>query len=308
MEMRPDISFIMAAHNAIPYIEEAIASVLAQTKVKLELIITDDASTDGTSEYLAQLSDARLTKLKSDIASGPSTARNKAMARARGQWIAIVDADDVLHPDRSRKLLDVAAAENADIVADEITAFDERATPEFCASTDPSQTISLTKWIKSNGSLGGKRNLGYVKPIIRSEFMRSRNIWYDDRIRVGEDYLLVLALLAGGANFVLSRHQLYGYRLRTASLSKSLDNNQIELLVASQSDLLRPLVERDASMQHLVEQYEKEARALASYQKLKRFLASSDWQSAIRLVKAKPIVMAALARLAMNRLSNRIEY
>lgn len=305
MPARPDISFIMAAHNALPYIEEAVASILAQKDVTLELIITDDASTDGTSDFLTQIDDARVVVHSSDISRGPSSARNTSMTMARGQWMAIVDADDVLHPHRSRKLLDLAEAEHADLVADGIATFNEHALPGFRTSEGPLRHIGLTDWIAGNKALGGRRNLGYVKPIFRSEFICSRNIRYDPRIRIGEDYLIILASLAAGANFVLSPQQLYGYRLRAASLSKTLDSDQINLLLSSQRDLLKPQAESDNSIRSLMAHYEKEARALASYQKLKRSLAANDWQMAIDLVTAEPIVMTAIARLALNRLRDR---
>ena len=55
---------------------------------------------------------------------GPAAARNKALALAHGEWVAIMDSDDFMHPERLTKLVEVARHDNADIVADNIVEFD----------------------------------------------------------------------------------------------------------------------------------------------------------------------------------------
>ena len=100
----PKVSILMAAYNAIPFIEEAVHSVLRQTVSDWELIIVDDGSTDGTSDYLESFaSDQRFRSLKQDNA-GPSIARERALNLARGKYVLYLDADDRIFPDTVERL------------------------------------------------------------------------------------------------------------------------------------------------------------------------------------------------------------
>lgn len=114
----PLISVLMPCHNAAPYVGEAVASVLAQTYPHVQLVIVDDGSTDGSSDVLQQLAAGhpeRITLVYQNRA-GPWAARNHALARAHGRFIAFLDADDTWAPEALARLyaaLDVARADIA---------------------------------------------------------------------------------------------------------------------------------------------------------------------------------------------------
>ncbi len=91
------ISCLMAAHNAAGTIAVAVESVLRQTWSDLELIVVDDGSTDDTAKILAGINDRRVVVL-SQARQGPSAARNRALARAQGEFVAPIDADDIWLP------------------------------------------------------------------------------------------------------------------------------------------------------------------------------------------------------------------
>jgi len=90
----------MAAYNAAPYIHEAAASVLTQTYRDFELIVVDDSSTDDTPAILQSMSDPRLRVIRHETNVGAALSRNDALLAARGELIAIMDADDVCAPTR----------------------------------------------------------------------------------------------------------------------------------------------------------------------------------------------------------------
>jgi len=96
----PLVSVIMPVHNAAPYVADAIRSVLAQTVSDFELIAFDDASIDGSGEIIARFRDARLRSLRSDVVHNAAGARNRALAEARGEFVAFLDADDLARTDR----------------------------------------------------------------------------------------------------------------------------------------------------------------------------------------------------------------
>jgi glycosyltransferase involved in cell wall biosynthesis len=111
------ISVVMPCHNAAPFVGEAVASVLAQTHPHVELVIVDDGSTDGSSDILQGLAadhPDRIVLLYQNRA-GPWVARNRALALARGNFIAFLDADDTWHPEAMARLNAALEAGPADL-------------------------------------------------------------------------------------------------------------------------------------------------------------------------------------------------
>lgn len=98
----PRVSVIMTAFNAVDTLTHAVLSVLEQTWRNLELIVVDDASTDGTWAMLQTLSaaDPRMKLVRSRVNAGPYVGRNHALSIATGDFITCHDADDWAHPQR----------------------------------------------------------------------------------------------------------------------------------------------------------------------------------------------------------------
>jgi glycosyltransferase involved in cell wall biosynthesis/GT2 family glycosyltransferase len=96
----PTVSVIMPTYNKGPWLQQAIDSVLHQTFRDWELIIVDDGSTDETPSVLARYCDPRIRIHTLDENVGRGRARNVALARARGRYIAVCDSDDISAPTR----------------------------------------------------------------------------------------------------------------------------------------------------------------------------------------------------------------
>ncbi|WP_442589227.1 glycosyltransferase family 2 protein [Pedobacter sp. AW31-3R] len=95
MDTSPFFSVIIPVHNKLPHLERSINSVLKQTYANLELIVVDDASSDGSSEKLMEFTDPRLTLLKRNVpGAGGYAARNLGIKHAAHDWICFLDADD----------------------------------------------------------------------------------------------------------------------------------------------------------------------------------------------------------------------
>jgi glycosyltransferase involved in cell wall biosynthesis len=107
----PTVTVVMPAHDAEAYVGEAIESILAQTLADLELVVVVDASTDRTLEIATAFAgrDARVRVLEANERSA-ARARNVALATARGEFVALMDADDVAFPDRLEKQVAAARA------------------------------------------------------------------------------------------------------------------------------------------------------------------------------------------------------
>jgi glycosyltransferase involved in cell wall biosynthesis len=95
----PLVSVIIPAYNAAQYIGEAIESALAQTYKNQEIIVVDDGSNDNTVELISNKYGEKVTIIKQKNA-GPSSARNRGIKEARGEYIAFLDADDIWLPNK----------------------------------------------------------------------------------------------------------------------------------------------------------------------------------------------------------------
>lgn len=91
------VSVLLAVRNGLPYVENAIASVLGQTMTSIELIVIDDGSEDGTGALLDDLAgrDGRLHVLRNPHSIGLTRSLNLALQAARGSYIARIDHDDL---------------------------------------------------------------------------------------------------------------------------------------------------------------------------------------------------------------------
>lgn len=107
----PLVSVVMPVHNAAATLGPAVRSVLAQTHADVELLITDDASSDDSMEMLRELArqDERVLPEAAPQQGGAARARNLAIARARGDYVAFLDSDDMWLPAKLEKQLAFAA-------------------------------------------------------------------------------------------------------------------------------------------------------------------------------------------------------
>ena len=94
------VSVIIPAYNASRTIVRALESVLGQEYEPLEVLIVDDASTDGTGEIVRRFTDRRVRLIKLDTNRGAAGARNVGIHAAQGEYIAFLDADDIWLPSK----------------------------------------------------------------------------------------------------------------------------------------------------------------------------------------------------------------
>lgn len=100
----PFFSVILPTYNRVHRIEKAVNSVLTQNFENFELIIVDDASTDGTKEFVLALTDPRIVYIQNEENIERSASRNKGIATAKGDYICFLDSDDYHLMDHLEKL------------------------------------------------------------------------------------------------------------------------------------------------------------------------------------------------------------
>ena len=92
------ISVIIPLYNKVDHIEDTLRSVLAQTYKDYEIVVVDDGSIDGSTELVENLGIDNLRLIRQNNA-GVSAARNSGIEEARGEFVALLDADDLWKPD-----------------------------------------------------------------------------------------------------------------------------------------------------------------------------------------------------------------
>jgi glycosyltransferase involved in cell wall biosynthesis len=97
--VKPLVSILIPAYNAEPWIAECLASAVAQTWPRTEIIVVDDGSTDATVKIASSFSSDKVTVV-AEPHRGAAAARNKALSLSRGDYIQWLDADDLLGPDK----------------------------------------------------------------------------------------------------------------------------------------------------------------------------------------------------------------
>lgn len=120
------VTALIVTHNRCRLLKQAVASVLLQTHPVFELIIVNDASSDGTDEYLESLDSVIVITNKSSL--GGAQARNLGIAAASGDVIAFLDDDDQWHPEKIEKQIACAEESRADLVYTGTSVVDENDT------------------------------------------------------------------------------------------------------------------------------------------------------------------------------------
>jgi teichuronic acid biosynthesis glycosyltransferase TuaG len=102
---KPLVSFVMPTYNREAYLVEAINSCLDQTYKNIEVVVVNDGSTDGTDDIMQFLSEKHdnIRYIKLSDNSGIAIARNSGIQEAKGEYIAVMDSDDLCSPDRIKK-------------------------------------------------------------------------------------------------------------------------------------------------------------------------------------------------------------
>ncbi len=147
----PLVSVVMPAYNAGRFVEAAIRSVMAQTVTDWELLVLDDGSTDNTCQLVEQLAeqDPRIHLLPNGQNMGVARTRNRGFDLCRGRYVALLDSDDVWHPEKLQKQLALAEATGAGLIFSAYAIVDAQGQPVRADYLVP-ETVKLEDLLKEN--------------------------------------------------------------------------------------------------------------------------------------------------------------
>jgi glycosyltransferase involved in cell wall biosynthesis len=213
----PSVSVIVPTYNCGPYLVEAIDSVLDQSLKPSEVIVVDDGSTDDTPAVLEKYA-GRMTVIRQTNA-GVSAARNRALESVHGEFVALMDADDVSTSDRFAKQV-ATLRSNPQAVACFSGYW------KFQRESGTRQEVPPPKSAGPNGKrdfLAAIRELVVSVPLPGTMMFRRQpaaSVRYPLGVKLGED-VLFCAMLRSHGEFVVVPEPLYGYHTSAGSASRT---------------------------------------------------------------------------------------
>jgi glycosyltransferase involved in cell wall biosynthesis len=235
----------MTAFNGERFLREAIDSCLSQTYANLELIIIDDGSTDNSFAIINSFKDDRIVLLLNETNKGQSYSRNRGIKESSGEYIAIMDADDIAYKERIQKQLDYLLNNDADICF------------TWAELIDSEGTVTGVK--KTTGNINLLRaKLLFECPLIhptafwrKSTFIQN-DLWYDEQYTYAQDYEIWSRAIRH-VKFAVLGESLLKFRFRNAAsisfakvdkqeeFRKLISGREIKLLCGEELDYLNSI-------------------------------------------------------------------
>ncbi|GGV93506.1 glycosyl transferase [Streptomyces gelaticus] len=221
----PLVSVVMPVYNSAATLGAAVRSVLTQTHSDLELLVTDDKSSDGSMDLLMEFArqDKRVLPESAPEQGGAGRARNLAIERARGDYIAFLDSDDMWLPEKTERQIEFAAAGNAPLT---FTSYYKMDADHEGESTD---------FIPNGRVVRAREYVDYRTMLVR-DYIGALTAMYDRNIlgtrlmpemRKRQDYALWLSIMRDGAAARGLSEPLAVYRAHQAG---SLSSNKMSLV------------------------------------------------------------------------------
>lgn len=216
--MQPLVSVTMSAYNVEFFLRDCLDCVVNQTLRDIEIICVNDGSSDGTltilREYAAQ--DSRITIIDKTENEGLAVARNEALARATGRYVAFVDSDDLMDRDLFRKAYECAEENQCDLLFwDYVTFVDQKelgrnlSVPSTLLAVSPADKVALLK-----------RPAFSCTKLIRTETARSLGIIFPEKL-TRQDIPVHWKLVTQVDKIAILPERLYYYRQQPSATTHS---------------------------------------------------------------------------------------
>lgn len=218
------VSVIIPVYNRADYLPECMASVRNQSYQDLEILIIDDGSTDGTLELCKQYQkeDSRIRLIAADH-GGVSSARNRGLDEATGEYIFFVDSDDVIHPQLIQTLLEslvqtgaaIAGTKPLPVLLDQW----DQVPLLILQSGTAAETSYKTPEETIHDFFYGLSPLGVIGGVMLRKDHIGQTRFHTD-LSIGEDFYFVYQNLIKGADAVFLKQRWYYYRCHSDNSNK----------------------------------------------------------------------------------------
>lgn len=243
---QPLITVIIPVYNILEYLPRCVHSITAQTYGRLEILLVDDGSTDGTGRLCDELAgeDSRIRVYHKEN-GGSSSARNLALKEARGEYVGFVDSDDFIEPAMYERLMNailefrVPAAQTG---RDEIDEKGNRL-PDICEPPEETSIIGSRDFFRE--LLLHRGDCSFCTKLIR------RDLFPEEAFPAGklnEDFHLLIRMLPGMGRIVSLPQQDYHVFYRIGSNSRKAAKEDFSPVFGDcvdNAELAAEIVERD---------------------------------------------------------------
>ncbi|HEY9370619.1 glycosyltransferase family 2 protein [Streptomyces sp.] len=201
----PDVTVIIGAYEAMPYLVKCLESVENQTigADRVEIVAVDDGSTDGTGEYLdefATRSKVRTRVVHQANSGGPGGPRNTGLELAEGRYVFFLDADDHFGEEALERMVAMGDRARTDVILGKVVGVDRGAPKSMWGATVERADIHTSN-VKFTLS---------AQKLFRRELLIRHGIRFDTSMRTGEDALFTMeAYLRGNGVSVVADHTCY---------------------------------------------------------------------------------------------------
>ena len=214
----PRVSVIVNCYNGERYLREALDSLFAQRMADFEVIFWDNASTDGSAE-IAKRDDPRLRYFRAPATTTLGEGRNRALAEARGEFLAFLDTDDRWYPDTLDTLLG-AMSDGAAAVYAGIRRIDSMGKPLGTFSPAPGTGMRLESLLR-------QFDIWMPALLVRRRALIDAGLTFDPAVTASEEYCLFIQLAAEAPIHaiadVVADYRIHGGALTNRSIDKWAD-------------------------------------------------------------------------------------
>ncbi len=215
----PSVSVVMPVHNGMPYLPQAVESILHQTFRDFELIVINDASTDGTAEFLNSIEDPRLVLIDNPVNLGVTGALKAGMLKVKGQYVARMDSDDISFPERLQVQFDFMTA-NPDVGLLGCSPILINKNNEVISPGRSELSDIEIRW-----KLLFKNPFYHSSVMFRNSVLKEHHLDYE--LKHGEDYDLWTRILRHTSGFIMG-NPLVKYRINEESWTYSKSDEQAQ--------------------------------------------------------------------------------
>lgn len=217
--LEPLVSVLMPAYNCEKYLKESIQSILDQTYRNLELIIIDDGSQDNTKNIIIEMQnyDDRIKFFENEKNMGLPYTRNRSVDLSKGEYLAILDADDIAYPTRLEKQIAYFLVKDVDVVSTDYELFGEKIHNRLYKRNFKT-TECMIELLFFN-------NICNSSAMIKKEFLTRDSIQYDVNCKIAQDYKLWTEIALNKGQFGHIEETLLRYRTGHENTTKISNKN-----------------------------------------------------------------------------------
>lgn len=305
----PKFSVIIPTYNVEIYIEECLSSVINQTYTDYEIVIVDDSSDDKTVKIINKIinenEDIKIKFFMNKVNMGVSYSRNKAIYESEGEYIVILDSDDYLLNNRLKIMNDYLLLYNADILFDNLLYFYESKASYTDLYTLKEIRIEEISKLEIEDFI--LKDLGYLKGVIRRKILLENNIFYNQDIQVGEDFLFYIRIFINDANVYLIPESLYMYRQRRKSLSNNMNEKNFIDRINSTKQILEYInteYNSDNKIKIALTKRIETQYSQYNFFKLSKLIKKKKYKNSFLYILKNPSIIKTLLRTLIDRRKN----